>query len=292
MDIATFTRWARARRCSILEGVPAVVLADRFELKNMVAFSPRGSVHEAVDRTTGARVAVKILSARPGASAGARFAQEAELLTKLQSPGVVRYVASGLTQKGDPFIATEWLEGETLRTRLSKGALSPADTVTLGRELLEALAPVHREGVIHRDVKPSNIFLVDSRIENLRLIDFGIARFALDPKRITDVGMMVGTPSYTSPEQARGEGNLDSRADVFSVGCVLWECLTGKPPFGGRTPTEILTQICLGPPARIDPKHDVPKALAQMLESMVVQDRSQRPGNAAELAERLAALRL
>src|SRR5687768_12944846 len=177
-----------------------------------------GTVYQAIDKRTGALVAVKILSVKNVADVG-RFDQEARLLHDLQHPGIVRYVDHGLTSHGDPYIAMEWLEGETLDQRLARGKLAAAGVANLAARVLEALAAAHEHGIVHRDIKPSNVFLADWRLFTPRIIDFGVAREVDNPRRYTRRGATVGTPSYSSPEQARAEPDIDGRADIFSLGC-------------------------------------------------------------------------
>jgi hypothetical protein len=157
--------------------------------------------------------------------------------------------------------------------------------------VLDALAAAHASGVVHRDVKPSNVFLVGWRLFDARLIDFGVARRVEDPKRFTRKGATVGTPSYTSPEQARGEMALDGRADIFSFGCVLFECLTGKPPFSGKSAREVLTAICIeAVPRVVERCEGLDPGFAKLIDGMLTQDRRRRPSSASELASSFRAL--
>ncbi|HEY0715112.1 MAG TPA: AAA family ATPase, partial [Polyangia bacterium] len=205
--------------------------------------------------------------------------------------GIVRYVDHGLTSHGDPYIAMDWLEGETLEQRLARGRLAPAGAAHLAAAVLDALAAAHASGIVHRDVKPSNVYLVGWRLFDARLIDFGVARRVEDPKRFTRKGATVGTPSYTSPEQARGEIALDGRADIFSFGCVLFECLTGKPPFSGKSAREVLTSICIEAVPRVAERCEgLDPAFAKLIDSMLIQDRRRRPSSASELASSFRAL--
>ena len=245
-----------------------------------------GTVYQAIDLRTGALAAVKIVAVR-NISDVARFDQEATLLQELAHPGIVHYVDHGLTTHGDPYIAMEWLEGETLDERLARGKLAPAGVAHLAARALDALAAAHQHGIVHRDIKPSNMFLAGWRLFDVRIIDFGVARRVEDPRRNTRRGSTVGTPSYSSPEQARGESDIDGRADIFSLGCVLFECLSGRPPFYGPSPQEVLQRICLTPvPSLRERCEDVDPELATLIDSMLVQDRSHRPGNGRELAGR------
>ncbi len=267
--------------------VPRMGLTDRFELKAQAGAGGMGIVYQAIDQQTGGSVAVKILNVKSVSDVG-RFGEEATLLQELRHPGIVRYVAHGLTSHGDPYIAMEWLEGETLEQRLARGRLPAAGVAHLGARVLDALAAAHDRGVVHRDIKPSNVFLVGWRLFDVRIIDFGVARRVVGARELTRRGSTVGTPHYSAPEQARGEVDIDGRADIFSVGAVLFECLTGRTPFSGKDPQEVLTNVCLTPVPRVwehcpglDPE------LGAVIDRMLVQDRDRRPENAADLANHL-----
>jgi eukaryotic-like serine/threonine-protein kinase len=264
--------------------------ADRFELKSQAGSGGMGTVYQAIDRHTQQVVAVKILHGKGGTDA-ARFDQEAALLAELRHPGIVRYVDHGITSHGESYIAMEWLSGETLEERLMRGPLPAAAVARLGRRVLESLAAAHERGIVHRDIKPSNIFLVDWRLDDTRILDFGIARRVLDTKRFTKVGSTVGTPMYTAPEQARGDRDVDGRADVFSLGSVLFEALAGEPPFTGETPMEVMAKICIGAPPRLAPVcPGLPPQLEKLIESMLKQDRRERPADAGKLADHLSSI--
>jgi hypothetical protein len=265
-------------------------LNDRFELKAQAGSGGMGTVYKATDRRNGGLVAVKILNVKSLTDVG-RFDQEAAMLRELRHPGIVRYVDHGLTSHGDPYIAMEWLEGETLEQRLARGALPPAGVAHLGGRVLDALAVAHERGIVHRDIKPSNVFLVGWRLFDIRIIDFGVARRVFDPKRFTRRGATVGTPLYTAPEQARGEGNVDGRADIFSLGCVMFECLAGKPPFLGKSPQDVMEKICVGPAPELQEKcKELDVELARLVGRMFAQDRRLRPGSARELGRELRAV--
>jgi serine/threonine protein kinase len=264
--------------------------ADRFELKSQAGTGGMGTVYQALDRETGQVVALKILHGKSVTDA-ARFDQEATLLAELRHPGIVRYVDHGVTAHGESYIAMEWLSGETLEERLMRGPLPPGAVARLGRRVLEAVGAAHERGIIHRDIKPSNIFLVDWRLDETRILDFGIARRVFDAKRFTKVGSTVGTPMYTAPEQARGDRDVDGRTDVFSLGCVLFECLTGEPPFTGESPMEVMAKICIGAPPRLAPHcPGLPRALEELVERMLAQDRKLRPTDPTKLSAEFAAL--
>src|SRR5262249_31973664 len=157
------------------------------------------------------------------------------------------------------------------------GELSVGDAVAVATQIAAALSVAHARHIVHRDVKPSNVFLVDFDPARVKLLDFGVARLVrLDP--VTASGYLVGTPIYMAPEQARGSRDLDARADVFALGVVLSLCLTGRPPFTGADVVEVLQQIQTADPPRVrDLAPAVPPDLAALVEQMLAKERVRRP---------------
>lgn len=256
-----------------------------YEWKCQAGKGGMGVVYQAIDLTTGRLVALKVLSSR-GMVEMARFNQEAKVLAELSHPGIVRYLDHGLTPGGSPYIAMEWLEGETLDERLQRGRLGPAEVARIAQQVLVALSAAHGRDIVHRDIKPGNIFLVGRQLGDVRVLDFGIARRRLDIKRLTRDGATVGTPLYTSPEQARGRADVDGRADIFSLGCVLFEALAGEPPFVGNSPLEVMTKICAGCPSDLARKRPgLSPTLLGLIGSMLATDPARRPQSAAALAD-------
>ncbi|WP_438013804.1 protein kinase [Sorangium sp. So ce315] len=253
-----------------------------------------GEVFRARDVTTGAPVALKLLHAdaeRPEETE--RFLREARLLADLRHPGIVEYLAHGKAQDGRPFLAMEWLSGRDLGERLDRGPLRVSECVTLLAKVADALAVAHARGVVHRDIKPGNLFLRDDRVDGVSLLDFGVARWAVAGMTLTRTGRFVGTLGYMAPEQARGDRDLAPSADVFALGCVLFECLTGKHLFGGRGLVGVLAKILFDDvPSVVPLRPDTPPALAGLLARMLDRDPLRRPPDAAALRGELAALPL
>ncbi|KYG06255.1 protein kinase [Sorangium cellulosum] len=268
---------------------PEIVLSGRYRLERRAGAGGMGEVWKALDQGTGEPVAVKVLSG--GELGGApRFAREAQILAGLSHPRVVRYVAHGEGADGTPYLVMEWLDGEDLAARLARGPLGIDESVDLAVRVADVLAWAHAQGVIHRDLKPSNLFLPGGRLADIKVLDFGIAR-TTRATRMTRSGMMMGTPGYMAPEQARGEANSDARADVFSLGCVLFECLTGEPAFGGQHPAAILTKVLFEEtPSARRARPAVPMALDELLSRMLSKQREERPTDGQAAAEALRAL--
>src|SRR3954470_6893581 len=247
------------------------MFSDRFRIEEEAGAGGMGTIYRAVDQHTNERVALKVLQRSEGRSAE-RFNQEAALLAELAHPAVVRYVDHGVAASGEHYLAMEWLEGETLEERLLKGNVGLVETTRLGRRVLEGLAVAHRKGIIHRDIKPSNLFLPHGELSQVKVLDFGIARRMFEAKRIPLAGSTLGTPMYMSPEQARGASTIDARSDLFSLGCVLFECATGKPPFTAETAVAVLAKICL---EEIDVRsrfRDAPSPFVSLLHRMLAKD--------------------
>jgi serine/threonine protein kinase len=202
-----------------------------------------------LDRQTGEPVALKLILHQSDAYV-ARFHREARVLAELRHPGIARHVAHGATEDGRHYLAMEWLEGEDLAARLARGPLGIEESLALAGRVAEALAVVHARRLVHRDVKPANLLLVGDRLEQVKVIDFGIVRVADATCGLTEPGMFIGTPAYMAPEQVRSEPDIDARADVYALGCLLFECLTARPPFVAERLVAVLAKIVLEEPPR------------------------------------------
>ena len=249
-----------------------------------------GQVFRAVDRTTGAAVALKVICEGMPPVEASRFAREADVLGVATHPGIVRYVARGETEDGLPFFAMEWVEGETLRDRLGRDGLTVAETVAFGRRLAASLGALHRAGVVHRDLKPSNVILRGGDPADAVLLDLGIARRS-DVERLTLTGVIVGTPGFLAPEQARGVADIDARADVFALGCVLFTCLAGRRPFVGPDALSTVLKVVLEDPGRVrDARPEVPPELDDLVARMLAKAPDGRPADGDAVAAALAAI--
>jgi tetratricopeptide (TPR) repeat protein len=245
-----------------------------------------GAVYRARDITDGAVVAVKILTGREIREAE-RFDLEAAILADLTHPAIVRYIAHGV-EGGDHFIAMEWLDGEDLATRLDREALPFVESVAMARRAAEALAHAHTRGIVHRDIKPENLFLPGGDIARLKVLDFGIARLTRGGRKLTLTGSVIGTPGYMAPELVRGERNIRPSADVFSLGCVLFQCLTGRAVFEAEEATALLAKILLqDAPHAKEFAPGLPDALDQVVAHMLAKDPAKRLVDARAIIEAL-----
>jgi serine/threonine protein kinase len=239
-------------------------------------------------------VALKLIPLRKGASQPAltkRLLQEARTAAQLSHPAICRVFDYGKTHLEDPFIVSELMHGETLGDLIETQARMPATRAAqILLPVLDGLAVAHAQGIVHRDVKPDNIFLsrdVAGRVQP-KLLDFGIARFVQTEDQITVDGALLGTPNYMSPEQARGEGGADFRTDVWSVSVVLYEAVTGELPFEGENYNAILYSVINQPaPCILDYEAGDP-ALWQLLERGLRKNPEERWQSMRELGEALA----
>lgn len=232
-------------------GIPSALcdaLAGRYTIERELGEGGMATVYLAHDQRHERSVALKVLRAEQSAALGPeRFEREIKLLARLRHPFVLPLHDSG-EAAGSLYFVMPYVEGESLRARLLReGSLVLDDVMPIVRQIADALDYAHGEGVVHRDVKPENILL--SRHGHALLADFGIARGAApdagrtDPVgNVTQAGMAIGTAAYMSPEQALGENDIDGRSDVYSLGCVVYEALTGSPPFIGATPLSVVAQ--------------------------------------------------
>ncbi|QDU18392.1 serine/threonine-protein kinase [Urbifossiella limnaea] len=241
-----------------------------------------GAVFLAEDTTLKRRVALKVMLPHvAGDAARARFLREARAVAALKHDHVVTVYQAG-EENGVPFLTMELLAGKTLDEWLRPDRrATPAQVLTIGRQIAEGLAAAHAAGLVHRDIKPANIWL-EAPKGRVKLLDFGLARGAGggDPG-LTGTGDILGTPAYMAPEQARGQP-LDHRCDLFSLGCVLYRMATGRVPFQGDSAYAVIVAVASEepvPPRAVNP--DVPPALEALIESLLAKDPAGRPASAA-----------
>jgi hypothetical protein len=263
-------------------------LDDRYELGELLGSGAFGKVFHARDAVSGRQVAVKVLVGASSAARATRFLREGEIVARLDHPGIVRVHAAGLRDE-TPYLVYELVEGARTLQAACEGASLP-ERVEWVREAAEALGYAHGRGVVHRDVKPENL-LVD-RAGRLRVADFGLALHG-DAERLTQTGALVGTAAYLAPEKITGEAGRDEpTADVWSLGVVLYQALTGELPFPGDTLAELCAQIVSGefvPPRELDPS--LPRALERVVLRALASGPARRPRDGAALAAELAGWR-
>jgi serine/threonine protein kinase len=221
-----------------------------------------------------------------------RFQREARAIGSLQHPNIVRIIDVDV-HDGMDFMVMDYVSGGTLSSYLKERTLLPVDeALRIGKQLAEALAHAHRQGVIHRDIKPSNILFTDETHQHAVLTDFGLARLCNDADaRLTMTGAMVGTPTYMSPEAVRGEP-CDGSSDIYSLGVVLYELVTGRPPYVANTPYRMMMKQTTDPlpsPRALNP--DLPVAVEELLLKALAKDPAARFPDAAAMASALSQVR-
>ena len=266
------------------------VLARRFMICDHVASGGMAAVYRGFDLTRRCDVAIKVLYL-DGEPHVRRFDREASLIAELAHPGIVAYVAHGRTADGLCYLVEDWLDGCTLAEHLDAAPVDLDDALAIAHQVAAALAAVHARDIVHRDVKPSNLLCSLTPPVCARLIDFGIARRTGDRLRLTETGVVLGTPGYMAPEQANGARHIDGRADVFALGCVLFECLAGAPAFvgDGFATVRLIVQLGREPHlGRLCPA--LPPSLVELVHSMLAKDPVDRP-LAAQVADELSTTR-
>jgi len=270
------------------------MLSDNLQLEREIGSGGMGSVWVARHAALGNAVAVKILHRVTGPTASeqrARFQQEARGLAQLDHPHLVKLFDFGMTPDGDLFIAMELLRGEDLGQRLKRaGPLTLADTSTLVAQVCSALSCVHAAGVIHRDIKPPNIFLLEAAGGFfVKVVDFGVAKFTSASMALTTAGTVIGTPYYMSPEHFMRPSSIDGRSDLWSVAVVVYACLTGELPFTGDSLAAVGMAVAVG---KFEPlgtrRSELPAAVDQWMKRALHADPDRRYQSAKELADAFA----
>ncbi|MFB7241281.1 hypothetical protein CW362_16950 [Streptomyces populi] len=268
------------------------VLSDRYEVHELLGRGGMGVVHRAVDRELGRTVAVKLLPAellrQPGFRS--RFRREARAAAGLSHPAIAVVHDMGEDARGEEpvlYMVMELVSGRTLAETIADGPLAPDHAAAVIGEVLDALDHSHGRGVVHRDIKPSNIITQRTASRTTaKVMDFGIARLLSESAtRLTATGVLIGTPSYLSPEQAEGK-EADERSDIYSAGCVLYELLTGQPPFRGDSATAVLLQHLQRTP---EPPSSVRPGIPAAWDALVLRAMAKRPQDRYEGAAAMRA---
>ena len=269
----------------------AQALAGRYTIERELGHGGMATVHLARDVKHGRTVAVKVL--RPElaqAMGGDRFLREINIAAKLQSPHILPLLDSGEAD-GLLFYVMPYVEGDSLRGLIAKqGALAPSDAMRLLRDVVDGVAHAHRQGIVHRDIKPDNVMVAD---RHALVVDFGVAKALSDASAhhdLTSIGISLGTPAYMAPEQAAADPAIDHRADIYSVGALAYEMLTGKPPFVGTPQAIIAAQIAQMPVPLLDVRPDLPPAVAQIVMRCLEKDPARRYQSADELLAAIESL--
>ena len=274
------------------DSLPVGAMVSAYRVEEVVGVGGMGWVHRATHALTGRIVALKVMREDQRALDRAidRMMREASILASVSHAGIPRFFECGLLEDGRPWIAMELVDGEPLATKIHRGVLPPDAVIDFVFGVAGVLAAAHERGVTHRDLKPDNIFLTpDDPSYRVRVIDWGIAHH-LAGSRFTNMNEAIGTPTYMAPEQARG-GATNGYCDVYGLGIVAYQALTGRPPFIGGTSVEILVQHLNRPIPPLAPRcPDAPYGLVELVEHMLAKNGEERP-SAAEVQRALTALR-
>jgi eukaryotic-like serine/threonine-protein kinase len=273
------------------------VLAGRYEVVRRIGEGGMGAVYEAKHALIGKRVAVKVLLEKFVAKSDfvARLLQEARLASSIGHENIVDVTDFGTTDDGRSFVVMEFLDGESLAQLAMREAPLPIErSLRIARQAASALGAAHAKGIFHRDVKPENIYLIRrADADFVKVVDFGISK-AVKPGgdeggegyRLTHTGLLLGTPLYMSPEQARGAEDLDHRVDIWALGVMLYECLTGEVPFRASNYLGIIAQVLNHkpmPPSELRPELGIPAAVEAVVMRAMEKDRARRYQTMAEL---------
>ena len=255
-------------------------LFERYDFGDLLGVGTVGTIYAATDKETGQRVAIKRLHPRVSANPmiRARFKREMKILERLRHPNIVQYMGGG-NEDESLYYVMELVNGGTVKLLLESGGPIPWPVaVDLAIQICSALQCAHNHGVVHRDLKPGNLFLTTNG--EVKLGDFGIAR-DLNQADLTEEGFTVGTHAYMAPEQIRGEKSVSAKADLYALGCCLFEILTDRKPFSGDNYAKLFDQHLKSPPPRVKEfVSDLPHQLDTTIDELLAKDPEERPFNA------------
>jgi serine/threonine-protein kinase len=280
------------------------IIEGKYRIVRLIGEGGMGAVYEAKHTVIGKRVAVKVLLEKfhTNTDLVARLLQEARLASSIGHENIVDVIDFGTTDDGRSFVVMEFLEGEPLAQLVMREAPLPVErSLRIARQVASALGAAHAKGIYHRDVKPENVYLVRrGDADFVKVVDFGISKAVKqggeDPAesyRLTHTGLLLGTPLYMSPEQARGEDDLDHRVDIWALGVMLYECLTGEVPFHANNYLGIISQVLTRvapPPSQLRPELGIPQAVETVVMNAMEKDRQRRYQTMAALEHDLERL--
>jgi serine/threonine-protein kinase len=272
--------------------LPAGFAVGQYRIERLLGRGGMGTVYAAEQPEIGARVAIKVLAAELSRDPRLvkRFVDEARAVNKIRHPNIIDIFAFGRLGDGRQYFVMEYLEGETLASRLERGPVAPTEARRLLLQICEALEAAHEEKIVHRDLKPENLWIAKPRHGQpyAKILDFGIAKLTepWDASVATEVGVAMGTPHYMAPEQCRGEA-IDHRVDIYAMGVILYVMWSGRLPFEGSTFLAVATQQITATPAPPSTHRPVPARLERLIMSCLEKDPAQRPLGARALRREL-----
>jgi serine/threonine-protein kinase len=272
------------------DALVGTTLAERYEIIRRIGEGGMGAVYEAKHSIIGKRVAIKVLLEKflENQELIARLLQEARLASSIGHQNIVDVTDFGTTRDGRAFVVMEFLEGEPLSELIMRDAPLPVErSLAIVKQVASALGAAHDKGIVHRDVKPENVYLVRrGDLDFVKVVDFGVSKAVRSQEeagsewqRLTRTGAVLGTPMFMSPEQAGGSEDLDARADIWATALILYECLTGELPFRGSNYLGVIAQIQnkdVQPPSALRPELGIPEAVDRMVMHGLEKDRTRR----------------
>jgi serine/threonine-protein kinase len=288
-------------RSALQQEIVGTTLSGRYLVTRKVGQGGMGAVYEATHTLIGKRVAVKVLLEKYAQREAivARLKQEAQLASSVGNEHIIDITDFGTTEDGRTFVVMEYLDGESLAECLARETtLSEQRILRVASQAASALAAAHAKGVVHRDIKPENLFLLKRKSQDfVKVVDFGISKSLRASgeeeaqPRLTQTGMVLGTPLYMSPEQARGDENLDHRVDIFALGVIMYEAATGRVPFSGNNYLSVISQVLNEQPKPVrELRPEISEEFEAIVERAMEKDRDHRYANANDMLTDLNAL--
>jgi serine/threonine protein kinase len=279
-----------------MSAVQAASVEDKYEIVREIGSGGMSVVYEAKHKVINKRVAIKVLHSQllHDWDATSRFLDEARAVASLAHPNIVDCSDIGTMANGAPCMVLEFLEGNTLYDEVDRGRLTVRRSMRIIDQIAAGLEAAHAQGIIHRDLKSENIFLVtrESNPDHPMILDFGISKMLAKPaENATRRGMVLGTPDFMAPEQLVTPGDVDQRIDIYALGVIWYHCLTGKYPFGPTDLPTLISRVMNDPPPPIG-RTDVPESVSNLLSELLAKKREDRPETASEVRERIAAITL
>ncbi|HSN30353.1 MAG TPA: serine/threonine-protein kinase, partial [Kofleriaceae bacterium] len=289
-----------ARAAEPTQELVGATLSGRYTVTRKIGQGGMGAVYEAKHTAIGGRFAVKVLLDKYAKRDAivARLKQEAQLATSLDHEHIIRVTDFGSTDDGRTFVVMEFLEGESLAELLARESMLPEQRILrIASQAASALAAAHAKGIVHRDIKPENLFIIKRKEQDfVKIVDFGISKNlrASDEQeeapRLTQTGMVLGTPLYMSPEQARGDEDLDHRVDIYALGVIMYEAIAGRVPFAGTNYLSVISQVLNEDPKPVrEIRPDVSEELEAIIAKAMAKDRTQRYEDADAMLQDLTA---